>query len=440
MNLTRKRIGVSSEAQGGVAPEVASVLKTRVVTAIQRDPNFVVDETKPETRLTFKITTFRAEQSQIKDTSTNPPTTCTVYVGRADVSYQAIETATGIAQDSENLGWTIQADKPARPLQQGVAAGLSKASEKVNLWKRATTSACGTYGKATLSEATDELYDQLVHQVTQRAAPVDEEVEVGLPGGRLKDLSAIALDKRWSVLLEKAEQTPKLEKPEDDASRLYLVALAHEALAYDTRREAFELERRRVSGVAAPGREAEEQEAKFFKVAKGHLEQAAQFYREAITGDGGEKEFKKPEARIEYAVKLYATIERQRAEYEAAKKRMQESEIKLAGSAKSPAQTASAKPAEQNSKARSADPVEASGPNSEVIKLCQEKLDEATITDFIQNSSAAFDLSSGGLVSIKRACGDSTGKYVAAMRSKTAAKPKAPPKAPAKVKPVVTQP
>jgi len=179
VNLTRKRIGVLSEAQGGVAPEIANVLKTRVVTAIQRDPNFVVDETKPETRLSFKITTFRAEPTQIKDTSTNPPTTCTVYVGRADVSYQAIEMATGIAQDSENLGWTIQADKPARPLQEGVAASLAKASDKVNFWKRTTTSACGTYGKATLNEATDELYDQLVHQVTQRAAPWTKRLKLG---------------------------------------------------------------------------------------------------------------------------------------------------------------------------------------------------------------------------------------------------------------------
>ncbi len=171
VNLTHKRIGVLSEAQGGVKPEIADVLKTRVVTAIQRDPNFIVDEAHAETHLSFKITTFRVEEVHTVGTG-NPPATCISHTGRADVSYQAIEAKTGIPQDSENLSWTIGANKPS-------SDGPS------SIWTR-SLSHCGTGGKASDGEAMDDLYEHLVQQVTQRAAPIDEAVEVWVPGGKVK--------------------------------------------------------------------------------------------------------------------------------------------------------------------------------------------------------------------------------------------------------------
>ena len=430
VNLTKKRIGVSSEGQGGVSPEIAAVLKTRVVTAIQRDPNFIVDEANPETRLSFKITTFRVESATVQEAGANPPRQCTVYIGRADVSYQAIEVKTGIPQDSENLSWSIDWKNPAHSAQDRVTKAVRGGIPSI--LKRAQTN-CGTQGKSSQSEAADELYAQLVQQVTQRAAPVDEPIEVWLPGGKVKELSAIALEKRWAVLQEKAEQMPKLDKSEDDAGRVYLIALAHEALAYDSRREAFELERRRVSGVAGDNsRDAEDKEVKFFNSAKGHLEKAAQFYREAIAINNKEIELKVPEGRIEYAVRLYATIERQRNEYIAASRKKGGASrtatpatllAKGAVSPEGPKQAPHPQPDPGGSNHDSS--------NQEVMKLCQEKLDEPTILDFIKTLQAPqFDLSVNGLIAVRKSCGDSTGKYLAAMRARmgTRSKPPARPK------------
>jgi hypothetical protein len=428
VNLMKKRIGVTSDAQGGVSHEIAAVLKTRVVTAIQRDPNFIIDDANAETRLSFKITAFRVESIQVQDTTTNPPKSCTVFVGRADVSYQAIEVKTGIPLDSENLSWSIESGKPAHSAQD--SASKSIGSRIPFLHQSAAN--CGTHAKSSQSEANDELYAQLVQQVTQRAAPVDESIEVWIPGGKVKDLSSIALEKRWPVLLEKAEQTPKFEKPDEEANRVYLIALAHEALAYDDRREEFDIEKRRMTGVTGDNsREAEDREAKLFTSAKGHLEKAAQYYRDAIATDSKEKELKVPEGRVEYAVRLYATIERQRTEYAANRKKRDDTAhgrkegeaIKVARldrGATLPPPPGTAAPQPQAA---------GEGPNAEVLKLCQEKLDDATILDFIKNSPAHdFDLSVNGLVSLRKACGESTAKYVPAMRARMAPKSRPVPK------------
>jgi hypothetical protein len=277
---------------------------------------------------------------------------------------------------------------------------------------------CGAHGKTSAGEASDELFAQLVNEVTQRAAPVDETIEVWLPGGKLKDLSAIALQQRWSVLIEKAEQTPKMEKLDDEAGRLYLIALAHEALAYDARREAWDLERGQTRGQSGADNSQDEQqkEAALFWTAKEHLEQAADFYRQATGDDSSSAALKAPEARIEYAVRLYATIERQHKEYAA--------NLQKQGGAS----------------LRSADPFSGSitdasrgastgRPNEEVLKLCDAKLDEATILDFIKSPDApkTFDVSVNGMLAMKPVCGDSTDKYIAAMRAKAVHQP-VPPK------------
>ncbi len=412
VNLNRKRIGVASEAQGGAPPAVAAVLKTRVLTAIQKDPNFVVDDKNPETRLSFMVTEFRVERQQVQSSATNPPTTCTVFVGRADVSYQAIDVATGVPQDSENLSSRIDLGKGR--VRDSKIPGIPLSFPRGGV-------SCEQYGKLTESAATDELYDDLVHQMTQRAAPVDEEVEVALPGGKLKDLSLLALDKRWPVLLEKAEQTPKLDKPEDDASRLYLIAVAHEAQAYDARREAFELERRRISGSGDPKQE-ETQEGKLFQSAKGHLEDAARFYRDAIAGDRKEKEFKKPEGRIEEAVRLYATIERQRNEYEANLKKKTETETAARSTTRKNSKAAGPPPA-PNQGVTAPTTAEAGSSNAEILKLCGAHLDEPTVLGFVQDAPAPnFDLSANSLIALKNTCGTSYSKYVAAMRTKMIAK------------------
>ncbi len=226
------------------------------------------------------------------------------------------------------------------------------------------------------------------------------------------------MQSRWSALIEKAEQTPKMEKPEDEADRLYLIALGHEAMAYDARREAWDLERRRTTGQSGDNSPEEKQkEATLFNTAKGHLDQAAEFYRDAIGADSKRSELKVPEGRIEYAVRLYATIERQSNEYQASLHKQDEERTR-----KIPTPTPSQDPtlASHGPKIEAAK-APAARPNEEVLKLCELKLDEASILEFIKGPDAPrrFDLGFEGLRGLKEACGDSTGKYLAAMRAKT---------------------
>jgi hypothetical protein len=280
----------------------------------------------------------------------------------------------------------------------------------------ASSAACGA-GKTSAGEASDELFAAIVNQVTQRAAPVDATIEVWLPGGRLKNLSAIAQQQRWSVLIEKAEETPRMEKLDDEAGRLYLIALAHEALAYEARREAWDLERARRRGQSGGDNSQDEQqkEAALFKTAKEHLDQAAEFYKQAAEDDSKSIALKAPEPRIEYAVRLYATIERQHNEYAA----------NLQKQSADPAKMSAASPSSMPRR-----------PNDEVLKLCEAKLDEATILDFIKSPNAPkiFDVSVNAMLAMKPVCGDSTGRYIAAMRAK-AARPKTTPPKPTSIPP-----
>jgi hypothetical protein len=259
--------------------------------------------------------------------------------------------------------------------------------------------------------------------VTQRAAPVDETIEVWLPGGKVKDLSEIAAQQHWSVLIEKAEQTPKMEKLDDEAGRLYLIALAHEALAYDARREAWDLERGQTRGQNGGGSIEDEQqkEGALFKTAKENLEQAADFYRQATGDDSKRAELKAPEFRIEYAVRLYATIERQHKEYA---ENLQKHENQQADRLKTPPRNPATGEIADASRGAST-----GRPNEEVLKLCDAKLGEATILDFIKSPDApkTFDVSVNGMLAMKPVCGDSTDKYIAAMRAKAVHKT-APPK------------
>ncbi len=134
------------------------------------------------------------------------------------------------------------------------------------------------------------------------------------------------MSQRWSTLLEQAEKTDPLPKPEDDAYRMYLIALANEALAYQDAKDAAELEKaRRSDQTSDAARKSMAQEEKYFTDAQAYIDKAAKYYKDAIQAKPSEKEFRVPDGRMEEAVRLYATIARHKAEYrEAVLKKQQE--------------------------------------------------------------------------------------------------------------------
>ena len=191
VNLNQKRINI--QAVNGSAkfdPEMPKILETKLITLIQKDKRFVYDQRNPETLLKFTITNYYVESRVLQVPGSNPPQSCTVFTGKIEASYQAVEAGNGIVMDSENLVHAITTDNPKSvSLFRRVTPGTAKAGS------------CGTNAKATANEARDDLADGIVGLMAQRAAPSEESLSVPVPGGKLEPLSALAMSGRkriWS--------------------------------------------------------------------------------------------------------------------------------------------------------------------------------------------------------------------------------------------------
>ena len=214
VNLNQKRIKVLAlGASAKIPQDLLSVLRTKLVTSIQKDPRFILDDRNPETLLRFTVTNYYVEARSFTAAANTPP--CTFYTGRIESSYQAVEVSTDAPLDSENLSHAITEE------------GVRKNTGILGRFPGGNKGGCGTAAKATENAARDELVDGIVTQMSQRAAPSEENVTVLVPGGKLEPLSALALSRRWAKLLEDAEKMDPLPKTDDDAYRYYLIGLAN---------------------------------------------------------------------------------------------------------------------------------------------------------------------------------------------------------------------
>jgi hypothetical protein len=405
VNLNQKRIKVIAEpVSNKIDSELVTILRTKLVTLVQKDNRFILDDRNPETLLKFTITIYYVESRVASVPGANPPQNCTMFTGKIESSYQAIEVGTDAPLDSENLEYAITTDGPK---------GVSGPS-KLNLFGGRHGS-CGTEAKATANEARDELADSIVKQMAQRAAPSEQPIGVLLPGGKLEALSALAMSQRWSTLLEQAEKTDPLPKPDDDAYRIYLIALANEALAYQDARDAAELEKARRSDVSSDAaKKSMAQEEKYFTDAQAYIDKAAKLYKDAIQAKSGEKEFRVPDARMEEAVKLYATIARHKVEYqEAVLKKQQE---RASGTA-TVSDTRGAGPGPKAA---------VTSPFNMLIGMCQDH--EKDIAQMIKDHPAELHFEKGLSFEedrkMRKECGDDSKEIGTAIKAQTATAPK----------------
>ena len=286
VNLKGKRIRVEATADAiqKDSEMLRSLLKTKLVTLIQKDPRFILNETSPQTILRFSITNFHIE----KWTSGTGQCQTTCYGGKIEVAYQALDEASNIALDSENLVTTAGHDP-----NQGATF-----SWHVNRKRSAAESS--------EEETRDQLVSGIVDEMGRRIAPLDEPFEAPLPGGKLEPISAMA--PRWGTMEEQAEKADKLPKGNDDTYRLYLIAIAKEAQAYELTREANERDLDKRSDISPAQAEAE------FKRAQQYLDESGTLYKQIVTANPKEKEFRAGDARTEEAIAIYAKIERYKAE------------------------------------------------------------------------------------------------------------------------------
>ncbi|HEX3744844.1 MAG TPA: hypothetical protein VHW09_12970 [Bryobacteraceae bacterium] len=287
VNLAHKRIRIDSRVEGKVADSdnLPGLLKTKLVTMIQHDPRFMVDEVKPETVLTFAITngyieTFTGANSDGSRYST--------YRGKMEVSYQAIDTASKRALDSENLSDGIGYEEERRP---GLLPNILSGAHTGSL-------------PHSVNETWDRLVDNIVFQMGQRVAPVEQPYDAVLPGKLLDPIATKAINGLWGEVVRDAESYPPFPKPEDDTYRAYLIALGKEAMAYQLAEEANE----RLQG-HLPDVTCEEALAQRHR-ARTYLYESSQIYKQILQTKTSERVFQDGQMRVSKALTTYDIIER----------------------------------------------------------------------------------------------------------------------------------
>jgi len=290
VNLTGKRIKIEANAAAvqKESEQVQALLKTKLVTLIQKDPRFILNETNPETILKFTVTNFYTEV-YVGGKGTDHETHS--VRGKIEVAYQAIDVNTNAALDSENLVQNVGYD----PTQSGFLDTFH-----MNAKKQAA--------EGSENEARDQMIDGIVQSMARRIAPLDEPFDAPLPGKKLEPLSSLAIQHRWGDLEEQADKADKFPKPDDDSYRQYLVALAKEAEAYDLTRESNDFDLGKRTDITA------KQAAEDFNRAQHYLDDSAEIYKAILAANPKEKEFRTGDDRTEEAVAIYAKIVRYREE------------------------------------------------------------------------------------------------------------------------------
>ena len=407
VNLNEKRITVEALSAIQTQPELVPVLRTKLTTMIQGDSRFIVDDKKPQTILRLTVTNAYVDQKNYTTGTGSNTQNCVAFVGKLEVSYQAIDASNQAPLDSENLVSEVKA-QPAN----------TDTSWKDILHRG--KGACGTEAKSSLHEAQDALVDGIVRQMGQRAAPTDEVITVKLPGRKLDSLSRLAIAQRWGTLEEEADKMEKLPKPEDDAYRIYLIALAKEAQAYDMAREAAQREEGKRNDISEEQANADSQKAQHL------LDDARKLYKDAIQAKPGEKEFQEPDARMERAIAVYATIARHKQEYERFIAEQKKAAPPTVAKNERPADS---KPGNPPGTPVSTVPSAGITPLSQIVQFCEAGMPIESISDYIndkqflkdaQDSSYTFNFRTDPLT-LTSSCKDKAGAIQRAMRSRLGA-------------------
>jgi hypothetical protein len=349
VNLKGKRIKVEATATSTQIKntQVESLLRTKLVTLIQKDPRFILSDSNPETILKFTVTNVYTDAY----TSGSGSTQTKSIHGKIEVAYQALDVATNQALDSENLVQESGYD----PKSQS-QLNLNPFKDMSNGKKRAA--------EGSENEAQDQMVDGIVAQMARRIAPLDEPFDAPLPTKKLEPLSALAMAHRWGALEEGADKMEKFPKPDEDAYREYLIALAKEAQAYDLTRESNDFDLGKRSDISP--KQAQDD----FDRAQKYLDDSAEIYKTILTANPKEKDFRAGDTRTEEAVAIYAKIVRYRAENAKAQAAL------VATSSPAP-RSVSVSPQTPP------DPNTAQGPLQQVLSFCSKGMAVESIKEYI---------------------------------------------------------
>lgn len=380
--LQKKTIRIESKivtrvAEADTLPEL---LKTKLVTMIQQDNRYIVDDANPGTILSFSITNAYTETFEGHDERGNLYRS---YRGKMEVAYQAIDVASKRALDSLNLRADIGYG------QQDTTASTS--------WRDVFGKRERDPDPRSVNETWDRLVDMIVVQMAMRVAPVPTALEVPLPGGKLDPISSKALSGLWPEVLQDAEAFSPFPKPTDDVWRSYMMALAKEAMAYKLAIE---------SANARMGKREEiplEQALKEAEDSQRYLYEASQIYRQILLVKANEKVFVNGQIRVTKALNTYGILIRN----------LKETPRVPAGGGVSP-QPVPPPPPTVNT------------PLENVITSCKAGLDPQQIVDYIKSSDFVSDAHASNYkikfpddsITISKACGASSTVLFRLMRAR----------------------
>jgi hypothetical protein len=292
IHLTATTFAVKTTARDNAQADVAQSLSEILETDLLKNDSKLHAETKsPEFVISCSITHFEIPPPQSftrnevvleKGHSVEEPRKYYKVKGALEVAYQVKDIRSGKVLDSDNLSAKYSKDFEEGSNQAG---DQSLQSKMMDPFKRAVGKKAESSGPPTPIELRQTLIHQLVSQIVMTLVNTDENVEVYLARGKLDDADKLAESGLWSRDLETLETMPALKTPKDDAYRLYNIAVAYEALAY----------------------QSEDHTA-----AKKFIEQAAINYGKAIDAKPDEKFFLEPQTRIETAAAYYRRLEQRR--------------------------------------------------------------------------------------------------------------------------------
>jgi hypothetical protein len=252
---------------------------------LKNDPRLHISDTAADSIINCEILSF----DQPRPTTTTRPgakdkngnvqqLSYTRVTGQLRVAFQS-RTRTGATLGSDNIiaKYDEEFDASGNAQSGGIAGIFNNGIKRLKGAKIEETH------PPTEGELRADLFNNAVHQIVAELAVTNEVIEVFLAKG--KGLDAGAKDAEaglWTRALEAWETLKPLDKPVEDAYRLYDVGVAYEALGYASKEP---------------------------QTAMKYLSQASINYGKAIDSNPAEKYFREPQKRIETALSHYEKLE-----------------------------------------------------------------------------------------------------------------------------------
>lgn len=353
VELEARPFSISARAQDKVGENVATSFGELLRAKIQGDSRFVLTEERSAAlKISIVVTRFYLEQ---KSLARSGGAACSTYTGRLQGTFSVIDNSSGRPLASDALDWKLQLATtdhqlissdgqeiditPNEKLQpdsisRSTAAELplnlaSKVNTVTNNANGALSAASRLLGTRTSpsntppaanqrhpcdkpfsqNEAQDALADAFLTDIIHLAVKYESTVEVPLPGGKVKKMSDDAEKGNWSNVREQLVKLGQQPKPEDEADRMYLLALSNEALGYDLGKQVFETRQKiRPDSAPADTLRLQSEVRRMLDQAKDYFDEAAFNFNKASQIKKDDKDYLEAERRAGLSQKLYVRI------------------------------------------------------------------------------------------------------------------------------------